>query len=169
MSNPIRIVTRQGPQQTDPGNVGRSTAPQRLCPATAAALCAGLSEQQYAAVRLGWARDASSADLLDRLLYDYAMTLANSEGWRLPKGMGLLQRMVRMALLEHANPLHVHLPDDKGQRRLRWCGALRARLVEMEPDAWRMTWAKRYDQIYSEMRNWQGDAWRHIQRAQVEV
>lgn len=103
-SSPRVAIAAVSPQQTDPANVGRSTAVPERTAALAAGMCAGMPDHHFGAAALHWGRDTRYVPKLGELLYLYAVDLANAENWRLPRGANRLRRMVRCALLETADP-----------------------------------------------------------------
>ncbi len=162
MTNPIRLLALQTPQQCDPENVGRSTAVRTLSPEIAAGMCAGLSQAEWAVIRACWAGDTRDHNQIERLVYIYAADLAHTNKWRLPKGKGLLRAMTRTAIAEHYNPLSVDIPTDTGRVRKKWSGTLRAELCGMGYKAWHKTWAGRYELIYRHMQDMKSRAYSYL-------
>lgn len=164
LKSPAMILAAQGPQLCSTAKVGRSTAPNESGPDTAAALCGGVRQTEWAAARLVWAMDARDSAQLERLLYLRAIDLSIDNGWpKPPRGSERIRRMVQLAMLEHMNPGSVRVPTESGRRVLMpWSGELRSLMLDMQPHAFRLRWAKCYEEIYQHLGEWVHAAARRI-------
>lgn len=123
--------------------------------ATCAALCRGIPRPAYLSARLTWCLDWSVATELEYLLWVEAAGLAARERWRIPKGREYVRRMSGLAIAETADPK-------------RWKDQIsRATFVGIGESEWSRTWRERYEGVFGILRDWNDDAYRAIQRAQI--
>lgn len=162
--NPRRLIALVSPRSVDPrqGQTGStSTSPARWRPTDAALALAGLHELYAAAFRFRWARDESSAAVLEGALLAFAEDLAEREGWamtfRRNIGAGVevtiaLVELVRLVLIEE------HYSD-----RVR-SAAAKARLFDVHESTWRRRLEVKYELLRCELETWNSVAYRHVAR-----
>jgi hypothetical protein len=143
MVNPIRIVSMQ------------------VHPEVAGWWCAGMPEHWYLAIRLKWAKDISGVGVIEIKLLAAARRMAQREKWRLPEGKDYLPRMVKLAVVELADPARFAKAE---------CWRLRAAYVDVGSSPWYRTWRKRYEAIFQELNEWSNRGFRYIRvKQQREV
>ena len=151
--NPIRVMSRLTQQAAQDGTGG---GPGEYDLATCAALCRGLPRSAYLSARLVWCLDWSVANELEYLLWVEAAGLAARERWRIPKGREYVRRMSGLAIAESADP------------KVWKFSSQRAGFVGVSESEWSRTWRPRYEAVYGILIDWTSDAYRAIQRAQVD-
>lgn len=149
-------------------------------PQDVAAACAGLSRLHHLLALRTWALDTSVDAELERYAYLRASDLATAGKWEIPKGREYVRKMVRLGIGEIVHPSTCRVCGGAGERLLndkvtscRRCAgtgrttlsqADKAHHVGMDPAAWQRRWSRRYEEVYTMLREVEREAIRSIQK-----
>ncbi|PUB82397.1 MAG: hypothetical protein DBP02_15205 [gamma proteobacterium symbiont of Ctena orbiculata] len=154
--NPIRIFAMNTASQINPLSVGRSTATDKMSPALAAGMSAGMPKVWYQAVMLKWALDWSGANDLELRLLMEAAGLAAEHGWEPPKGEEFLRRMAGLAVAEMALPAQFRQVKDKCE------------FLGISPSTFCNRWKGRYEQVYQVLESWSAEGYHYLMRKNID-
>lgn len=119
--------------------------------ADGAALCAGIPEKHYKAMRLVEMQDRSVMEWVRIELWRFAMELSYQQKWRggkVPRGSGehkAPRALADMVILEVLEPARFARQDS-------W--QVKAAMLEVKKAAWFETWKPRYDEVFMRLMMW---------------